>query len=161
MLICHFFVLSFDESLNNVIQKEQIDLQICYRDNRQKKVCPGFLDSYFFQPPNAKNLCDVLISSLKGLIPERLIQLSIDGPSTNWNILQLLQENQKEKEHPAIINIGSCGIHILHGTLKVGMEAADWDVGKVLKSMWHLFHDSPARRETYSRVCKSDEFPLK
>ena len=59
----------------------------------------------------------------------------MDGPSTNWNVLQLLQEDCKEKEHSAIINIGSCGLHVLHGAFKVGMEAAGWDVGKVLKSM--------------------------
>ena len=65
-----FFVLSFDESLNEVIQKEQMDLQICHCDNTQKKFCTRYLSSYFLQCPNAKNLCDVLISSLKELIPE-------------------------------------------------------------------------------------------
>ena len=64
-----FFVLSFDESLNEIIQKEQMDLQIRYWDNTQKKVCTRYLGSYFLQRPNAKNLCDFLISSLKELIP--------------------------------------------------------------------------------------------
>ena len=85
----------------------------------------------------------------------------MNGPSTNWNVLLFLLEDREEKEHPTIINIGLCGLHVLHGTFKVGMEAVGWDVGKVLKSMSQLFHDSPARRETYSRVCESDEFPLK
>ena len=70
----------------------------------------------------------------------------MDGPSTNWNLLQLLQEDRKEKECPTIINIDSCGLHVLHGAYKVGIEAAGWDVGKVLKSMWQLFHIFPARR---------------
>ena len=125
------------------------------------KVCTRYFGSYFLQRPNAKNLCDVLISSLKELIPERVIQSSMDGPSTNWNLLQLLQEDRKKKEYPTIINIGSCGLHVLHGAYRVGIEAAGWDVGKVLKSMWQLFHNFPARRETYSRVCGSDEFPFK
>ena len=85
----------------------------------------------------------------------------MDGPSTNWNILQLLQEDRKEKEHPTITSIGSRGLHVLHRAFKVGMEAAGWDVGKVLKSMWRLLHDSPAGRKMYSRVCENDEFPLK
>ena len=130
-------------------------------DNTQKKVCIRYLGLYFLQRPNAKNLCDILISSLKEVIPERLIQLSIDGSSTNWNVLQLLQEDYKEKEYPTIINIGSYGLHVLHGSFNIGMEVAGWDVGKVLKSMWQLFLDSPARRKMYSRVYESDEFPLK
>ena len=66
-----FFVLSFDESLNEVIQKEQMDLEICHWDNTQKKFCTRCrIKVHFLQCPNAKNLCDVLISSLKELIPE-------------------------------------------------------------------------------------------
>ena len=159
--VCPFFVLSFDESLNEFIQKEQMDLQIRYWDNTQNKVRTRYLDSYFLQRPNAKNLCDVLILALKELNPKRLVQLSMDGPSTNWNVLQLLHEDREEKEYPTIINIGSCSLHVLHGAFKSGMEAAGWDVGKVLKAIWQLFHDSPARREIYSRICESEEFPLK
>ena len=29
----------------------------------------------------------------------------------------------------------------MHEAFKAGMEAAGWNVGKVLKSMWQLFHD--------------------
>ena len=82
----------------------------------------------------------------------------MNGPSTNWNVLQLLQEDCKEKEHATIINIGSCGLHVLHGAFKFRMKAVGWDVGKVLKLMLKLFHDTPARRETYSKVCESDKF---
>ena len=81
--VCPFFVLSFDESLNEFIQKEQMYLQIRYWDNTQNKVRARYLDSYFLQRPNAKNLCDVLISALKELNPKRLVQLSMDGSSTN------------------------------------------------------------------------------
>ena len=131
-----FFVLSFDESLNDVIQKEQMDFQIRYWDNIQKNLCTRYLGSYFSQRPNAKNLYDVLISPLKELIPERLPTTYRRLPSTNWNVLQLLQEDHEEKEHSIIINTGSCGLHVLHGAFKVVMEAAGWVVGKVLKSMW-------------------------
>ena len=73
----------------------------------------------------------------------------MDGPCTNWNILQLLQEDCKEKEHPTIISIGSHGLHVLHRAFNVGVEASGWDVGKVLKSMWRLLHYSPAGRDVF------------
>ena len=156
-----FFVLSFDESLNIIIQKEQMDLQVRFWDNEKKKVCTRYHGSKLVQRPNAKNLCDVLIFSLKDLSAERLIQLSVDGPSTNWCVLQLLNDDREEKGYPQIINIGSCGLRVMHRAFKAGMEAAGWNVGKVLKSMWQLFHDSPARRETYARICESEIFPVR
>ena len=56
----------------------------------------------------------------------------MDGLYTNWNVLQLLQEDLEEKKHFSF-NIGSCDLDVLHGAFKVGMEAAIWDVGKILK----------------------------
>jgi len=144
-----FYVLSFDESLSEFIQKEQMDLQIRYWNNKQNMVLTRYLDSYFLQRPNAKNLCDALLSALKDLDPKQLGQLSMDGPATNWNVLQLLHDDREEKEYPTIVNIGSCSLHVLHGAFKSGMEAASWDVGKVLKAIWQIFHDSPARRFTH------------
>ena len=41
--VCPFFVLSFGESLNEFIQKEQMDLQIRYWDNTQKRYAQGIL----------------------------------------------------------------------------------------------------------------------
>ena len=116
-----FFVLSFDESLNIIIQKEQMDLQVGFWDNEKKKVCTRYHGSKFAQRPNAKNLCNVLISSLKDLSAECLIQLSVDGPSTNSCVLQLLNDDSEEKGYPQIINIGSCGLHVMHGTFKAGI----------------------------------------
>ena len=99
-----------------------MDLQVRFWDNEKKKVCTRYRGSKFVQRPNAKNLCDVLISSLKDLSAERLIQLSMDGPSTNWYVLQLLNDDREEKGYPQIINVGSCGLHVMHGAFKAGME---------------------------------------
>ena len=49
----------------------------------------------------------------------------------------------------------------MHGVFKVGMDAADWNLAKIMKVMWQLFRDSSARRGTNTRICESDEFPLK
>lgn len=156
-----FVVLSFDESMNNVLQEEQMDLHIRYWEETSKKVCTRYFNSHFLKRPNAKNILDAIIISIKDIFPERLIQLSMDGPSTNWKVLDLLNENRIEKDYPCIANIGSCGLHVVHGAFKFGMETTNWDIGKILKAIWQLFHDSPARREIYIRICECDEFPLK
>ena len=40
-----------------------------------------------------------------------LIQLSMDGPSTNWKVLDELSEDQvnSDPELPELINVSSCG----------------------------------------------------
>ena len=49
-----------------------------------------------------------------------MLQLSMDGPNVNWDVLHHQDQYRKEKEFPDIIIIGGCGLHILHGALKDG-----------------------------------------
>ena len=91
--------------------------------------------------PNAKNFFDCLIILLKDLPSERFLQLSIDGPNTNWSVLTMFHDDHCEKDYPKIIDIGSCSLHVLHGAFKSGVEATDWFLNKI----WKIFDDSLAR----------------
>ena len=51
-----FYSLLFDESLNKVLSKEQMDLQIRFYDNTVGEVLTRYLDSRFVYRPNAVNL---------------------------------------------------------------------------------------------------------
>jgi len=42
----------------------------------------------------------------------------MDGPNVKWNVLELLQQERAKEERPEIVNIGSCGLHIVHGAFK-------------------------------------------
>ena len=84
----------------------------------------------------------------------------MDGPSTNWAFLDLLTSDREAEELPKLVNIGSCGLHIIHGAFKTGFESVDWAVKNTLKGCYNLFHDSPARRDDYVSVSGSDIFPL-
>ena len=126
-----YFVLSFDESFNQTLQEEQMDLQLRYWEDSLSQVCTRYFDSHFLKRPNAKNLVDALLLSLSKLTPERLLQLSMDGPSTNWKVLDLLDEHRAEKEYPSIINIGSCSLHVVHGAFQVGFQAVDGQLAKI------------------------------
>ena len=156
-----YIVISFDESMNRVIQDEQMDLNIRYWDDEKGLVVTRYFGSQFLRRPNAENLFKHLLESMKLLSPKWLIQLSMDGPNTNWEVLRLLDEHRNEKEWPSIINIGSCGLHIVHGAFQTGVQATQWDLAKIMKSMWQMFHDSPARRDVYVRICEKEEFPLR
>ena len=48
----------------------------------------------------------------------------------------------------------------MHGSLKTGIKAAGWLVGKVLKAMHFLLHDYPARQEKYIELTESNGMPF-
>ena len=138
-----------------------MDVQVRYWNEVAKQINARFFDSQFLKRPNAKNLFDYLMFSLKNLLLERLLQLSMDGPNTNWCVLKLLQEDRCEKDYPNIIDIGSCSLHVVHGAFKSGIEATNWDLKKTMKAMWKIFDDSPARRIIYVKICEVNEFPAR
>ena len=59
------------------------------------------------------------------------------------------------------MNIGSCGLHTVHGAFQTGTATTTWNLGKIRKTMWQIFHDCPARRDAYTKICESIECPLK
>ena len=94
------------------------------------------------------------MSSHKNVLFERLLQFSVDGPNTNWSVLKLLQEDQCLKDYPNNIDIGSCGLHLVHGTFRSGIEATNWDLKNIMKAIWKIFGNSPARRYIYFKICE-------
>ena len=84
----------------------------------------------------------------------------MDGPNINWKFLELLAESRVEAEIPSLINIGSCGIHVMHGAFKTGAKASGWGVSKIMKALARLFLDSPARWADYVEMTGTSLFPM-
>ena len=59
-----------------------------------------------------------------------------------------------------LINIGSCRLHIIHGSFKIGIEVTDWNIKATAKGVFQILHHSPARRTDYISVGRSNTFPL-
>ena len=66
---------------------------------------------------------------------------------------------REEEELLGLINIGSCGLHAVHGAFKTGATATGWMIKQALKTLFVLLHDTPSRREDYTDVTGSLEFP--
>ena len=86
------FSLSFDESLNTAPQKYQIDVNIRFFNNTTSMVVTRYLDSKFLERPNADNLFTCIRESVSGLSESKFLQLSMDGPSVNWVVLDKLDD---------------------------------------------------------------------
>ena len=49
----------------------------------------------------------------------------MDGPSVKLKFHRDLQSSCEEQELPTLIDIGSCGLHIIYGAFKTGAESID------------------------------------
>ena len=75
----------------------------------------------------------------------------MDEPNLNWAFQDILENYCKEEDRNAssLLNIGSCGLHVLHGTYKAGHSKVDWELDKTLKAAHGIFKHSPTRRADY------------
>ena len=96
-------MICYDESMN-AVQKEQMDLVIRYWD-----VCTRYLDSQFLYRPNSKELYKKILHGTEQFGKNAVLQLSMDGPTVNWNVLHKMVSDRAEGCLADLINIGSCG----------------------------------------------------
>ena len=85
-----YYSVSFDEALNSVIQKCQMDVNISYWDSTEHKVKTSYFDSQFLERPNADNLLDSINVSTAKLKEDSFLHLAMDGPNVNWDVLNKL-----------------------------------------------------------------------
>ena len=138
------YSVSFDESLNHHLQEEQMNVQVRYWDPETVQAVTRYLDSRFFRRPNANKIQEEQHEGLKPL-DEKMIMLPMDGPNTNWEVLNKVKDHRNKNDLPQIMDVGSCGLHVVHGAFNSGVKATGWQLEKILKTMWELFNDSPPR----------------
>ena len=96
-----------------------------------------------------------------GLQAKNIIQVSVDGPSVKWKLYGELKKKGNNDYGNTLLNIGSCGLHVVHNSFKRGMDATGWQVSSFLSSLYYLFKGAPARREDFVTISGSPLMPLK
>ena len=155
------FVLLFYESLNKKNQKKQMDLHVRLWDS--DTIVIRFYDSEFTGRATAEDLMTVFESFTEGLTRKGILQISMDGPNVNWKLYSMLQKELQVECSTSLLNVGSCGLHIVHGAYKKGIDSTDWNLSSILSAFHRLFKDSPARRDNYCSILDEDSplMPLK
>ena len=128
-----YYVLLFDESMNKKTQEKQLDFHVRYREN--KHVESHHFTSDFLGHATADDLLKSFEKCVACLPKKNLLQLSMDGPSVNWKFYKSFQESlhsRQDCQSISMINIGSCGLHIVHNAFKSGMEATEWKLNHLL-----------------------------
>ena len=156
-----YFTILFDESLNKKSQTKQMDIHVRFWDG--DKVVTRYFGSQFLGHATADDMVKHFEESVvnSGLPVCNLTQISMDGPNVNWKCFKDMQKKLSDDYETILINIGSCGLHIVHNSFKTGATAAEWKVEALLSSLYYLFKDSPARREDFLKVSGSTRLPLK
>ena len=86
--------------------------------------------------------------------------MSMDGLDVNLKLLEKTSEERTSNEFHRPIFIESCGLHLINGALRAGVDATEWNIEKILTGTYYVLHDSPARKEDYHKVTGSNKFPL-
>ena len=149
----------FDESLNDILNKDQMDIHIRFYDVDSGTISTRYLDSRFVFRPNANVLSGEIINAIKDLDGSRMIMLGMDGPDVNWCVFGKINAEREKHNHAPLFNVGSCDLHSIHGAFETGMTSNQWEIGKILKSTFKLFNKSPARKDLYITISNSNVFP--
>ena len=70
----------------------------------------------------------------------------MDGPDVNWNLLDLFDDKLVSHNFSKTLIIGSCAQYTSHDLLKNGLQKSTWNMDNLLKSIFWILHDFPARR---------------
>lgn len=120
-----------------------------------------YFTSLFMGHATAEDMIEHFETGTDGLNMRRLLQLSMDGPSVNWKFHRMFQTKISSTYDHFLLNVGSCGLHIVHGAFKDGASASGWQIQDVLRGLYTLFKDTPARREDFIKCTESTTFPMK
>lgn len=149
----------FDETLNPDLQEKQLDVFIRFWD--EDSVITKYYDSKFMGHATAEMMLEELGPLISSFGHSKVLQLSMDGPNVNKKLKRLLKSDIARQTTMKMLDIGTCGLHILHNSFRAGCAATGWDLEAVLSCCYNFFHDSLARREDFITVTGATQLPAK
>ena len=137
-----------------------MDMTVRFWDSEYNKVVERYFHSDFLGHATAADMLYHFNKGIAELDPSCLIQVSMDGPNVNWKFYCSFCEERKAAELPDLLNIGSCSLHVVHGSFQNGAKESGWNLANILRALWQLFHDTPARREDFNHITGTNVYPL-
>ena len=68
----------------------------------------------------------------------------MDGPSVNLKYSGMLSQYHEERKLLKLLDIATCGLHVVHGAFQTDAACLHWNIKIILKCLWQLLHDSSA-----------------
>ena len=108
-----------------------MDLQVHFYHKEKCCVVTRNYNSEFLGKTSVRDLYERFLQCLSEIEPNKLLQVSSDGPNANLAFLNILNRFRQDKEQPHLVNIGTCGLHTFHNAFKNGEKASDWNTIKL------------------------------
>ena len=138
-----------------------MDFNIRFWDSDKDVIVNRYLGSKFLGHTRSAELLKNFNDATSKLDKSKIIQVGMDGPNARLKFHEDLEERKNfHPELPYLIDIGTCGLHVIHGSFRTGFTASGWKLDTILKSLFYLFNESPARRTDYTTFTGSEIFPL-
>ena len=134
---------SFDDSLNEVMQTCEMDLHLCYWNVNENLVRSRYYGSSFFGHATHIDLLNHFKDITKELPLTNLFQISMNGPNVNLKFFEEFSANFNSNFSCSLIDMGTCNLHVVHGSVKAGKVALGWGLKKIMKAKYTFLHDSP------------------
>ncbi|KAK9952663.1 hypothetical protein ABG768_018477 [Culter alburnus] len=93
----------------------------------------------------------------EALPKKNMLQISMDGPNVNWSFYKKVEQSLADEYGLNLLNLGSCGLHIVNGAFQKGLSSTGWRIDGFLRAIYQLLHDCPARREEYLKVTETQD----
>ena len=100
-----YYTVSFDENLNQINQKKQMDMIVRFWDSESNKVTEKYFNSEFMGHATAADMLTHYENGMALLNPSSLVQISMAGPNVNWKFYHNLFQECKGEELPDLLNI--------------------------------------------------------
>ena len=100
-----------------------MEFVVRYWDNVKNEVSVRYLNSEFLGHAAAVDIIHEFGEGIKELKKRQLLQISMDGPSVNWAFFKKMQKHREQEELSQLINIGSCGLYVIHEAFQTGATA--------------------------------------
>ena len=113
------------------------------------KVSARYVTSVFLGHSRHTDLNNSFASLIHESSEDKLVQLSMDGPSVNVKLCQVVQDDRKEKGLQHLLDIATCGLRTLHGSFETGSEKSKWKMKSLMTASFNVLHGSPARQDHY------------
>ncbi|CAF1602250.1 unnamed protein product [Rotaria sp. Silwood1] len=160
----HGFTLIFDETTIAGVRK-QLDIFFRYWSETKNCVCVRFYKSIMLGHATADIVSRSIIDSLKsdGVDITKMLMLGRDNPNVNKAIEDILnkeviaERKKKSSSMPVLglISIGSCPLHVIHGSFRKGFKSTVWFIDESINDIWFWFSRSSARREDFISAANS------
>ena len=116
-------------------------------DSETNYVATRYLGSKFIGRSTAEDVLQTFLAGISDLDQSKILQVVSESPNVNLLFLKKLTESREEKELLPLLNIGSCGLHVITNSFKTGAKkGSNWEIQKLLKAMWKFLQETPTRR---------------